>query len=158
MSQDDQSTTPPASTATQSRDQRLHLPQVLAAKILTMILENGIAIATHQLRPHDTLALNALRRDLLLHCEFFNAAHQPEELGPRTRRSQVSFADIVVLTARLMRVLMKNGALTEAEERERVAVRNECFDQPFFDRGLVGSARPFVDDGEEGFVDEEVDV
>lgn len=131
---------------------RRHLPQVLVAKLLTMILQNGTAIATQQPRPNSLAPLNALRAELLLHCPFFDPEHKPGELSPRTRRSQISFAEVVVLMARLIRVLMKQGGLSEAETRERVEVRNACLDQPFFDRELVGSARPFA--REDGFVDE----
>ena len=155
--QQQQTDTTGTATAPASSEQstpRRRTPQVLVAKMLTMILQNGTALALQRPRLHSVAALNALRTELLLHTPFFDPLHQPAELGPRTRRPPVSFMDIAVLMARLMRVLMKQqqGALTEAERRERVEVRNECLDQPFFDRALVGSARPFGD--EEGFMDE----
>lgn len=141
---------PPAHPTTNPH--RHHLPQLLVARILTLVLQNGIALVQHQPRPHSVAALNALRAALLQHTPFFDPAHDAAELGPRTRRSAISFADLVVLLARLMRVLMKQGGLTEGEARERAEVRRECLDLPFFDREGLGSARPFGD--EDGFRDE----
>lgn len=57
--------------------------------------------------------------------------------------------DVVVLMARLVRVFMRHDPLTLDEVRERVEIRNECLDQPFFDRGRVNEPRPFVDDNAE---------
>lgn len=161
MSQQQQDLQPPpanapATTTTPSptppAPRRRHLPQVLVAKILTLVLQNGVAMAQHQPRPRSVAALNALRTELLLHSPFFDPEHHAAELEPRTRRSAISFTDLVVLLARLMRVLMKQGELTAGEGRERLEVRRECLDLPFFDRGLVGSETPFADD--EGFTDE----
>lgn len=150
-------TAPPATAPATTTSSRRQLPQLLTAKILTLILQNGLALATHQPRPHTVHTLNALRADLILHSPFFDPTHQPSELRPRTRRSQISFTDLVVLMARLMRVLVRApgpGGSTEAEERERVEVRRECFDLPFFDRGMEGSERPFGEGMGEGEVDE----
>ena len=58
--------------------------------------------------------------------------------------------DLVVLLARLMRVLMRRPtALGEAELAERIEVRNACLDQPFFQRWVESSTRPFSDEGDE---------
>lgn len=55
--------------------------------------------------------------------------------------------DLVVLLAKLMRVLMRNDdSLSEGELAERIAVRNACLDQPFFQRWTGSSARPFSDE------------
>lgn len=65
------------------------------------------------------------------------------------------FTEVVVLLARLVRVLIRGGtavALDENELRERIEVRNACLDQTFFQRGAVG--RPFGDGEGEVFVDE----
>lgn len=148
-------TTVPAAIAASSVTVASHhrqLPHIIVAKMLTMVLQNGMALAAHETRPNTLLALTTLRRDLLLHCPFFDPEHKPDELRPRIRPSQISFTGLVVLMARLLRVMMKQGALTEEEVAERVEVRNECLDQRFFNRALVVSARPFV--GDDGFVDE----
>lgn len=60
--------------------------------------------------------------------------------------------DLVVLVARLMRVLMRREPLTtEEERREMVEVRNACLDERFFDRsqdGGWGREGPFAGHGE----------
>ena len=132
-----------------------HRPQVLVAKILAMLLDNSTAIAEHRLRPHTLSQLNRLRAQLLEY-SFFSADHQPHELRPRLRTSRISFADTILLMARLFRVILTRGPLSEEDTKERIEVRNACLDQPFFKRSLVGSARPFVDD--DGFHDEGCDV
>ena len=90
-------------------------------------------------------------RSQLLEDPFFDDLHRPEELRPRLRSSRILFMDIVVLLARLLRVLMRQGPLTDIERDERINVRNGCMNQPFFQRRLINSARPFVD---EDFEDE----
>ena len=45
------------------------------------------------------------------------------------------FADMVVLMAKVIRVLMFRMPLTEQQMRERIAVRREALSEPFFDRG-----------------------
>lgn len=122
-----------------------HPSSLLVARILTMVLENGASLAMRRARPHCVAALNALRAQLLQD-PFFDDLHQPEELGLRLRTSRILFMDLVVLLAKLLRVLMRIPPLTEDEMAERVKVRNDCLNQPFFNRTLAYSARPFVDD------------
>lgn len=149
-----QNASPPNSVTTQPP--RRQLPQILVAKILTMILQNATALVTHQPRSHNIAQLNILRSELVLYSPFFDPTHKPEELRLRTRRAQISFTDIVVLMARLMKVLISRGMEEEGDEqrRERMEVRNECLDLPFFQRSEVESARPFGDGDQEGFEDE----
>ncbi len=76
--------------------------------------------------------------------------------------------DLVVLLGKLVRVLMREGPraqggsrgvrseLRAGEMEERVEVRNACLDQPFFQRWVAGSGRPFG--GAEEEVDEGVEV
>lgn len=72
--------------------------------------------------------------------------------------------DVIVLMARLVRVLMKmqrqgmNGGMGAGEDdEERVSVRNACLDEPFFQRAWGGrppfGGAPGTADGEE--VDDE---
>ena len=126
---------------------------LLVARILTMVLDNGTALATRRPRPHSVGSLNILRSQLL-EDPFFDNLHRPEELRPRLRTSRILFMNIVVLMARLLRVLMRQGPLTDTERAERIDVRNECMNQPFFHRRLINSARPFVDEDFEDFEDE----
>ena len=118
---------------------------LLVAKILAMCLQNGVALALRQPRPFAIVLVNVLR-SRLLRDPFFDEEHRPEELTVRTRPSRILFMDITVLLARLMRVLMRQNPLDEEATRERIAVRNECLDQPFFQRERVNSLRPFTDD------------
>ena len=129
---------------TQTPSPRQPSPLVVA-RILTMVLENGTALAMHRTRPHSIAALNELRAQLLQD-PFFDMDYQPDELAPRTRPGRILFMNIVVMMAKLLRVLMRQAPLTEEELAERISVRNECLDQPFFDRSRASSARPFVDD------------
>ena len=124
---------------------------ILTARILTMVLQNGLATAMHIPRPHSVAALNRVRSQLLQD-PFFDEDYRPDELAYRTRPGSISFMSIVVMMARLMRVLNRHTPLTEDELAERINVRNDCLNQPFFDRARVDSARPFVDD--EDFEDE----
>ena len=128
---------------------------LLVARVLTMVLENGIALAMRRTRPHSIAALNGIRTQLLQD-SFFDEAYRTDELAPRTRPSRILFMDLVVLMAKLQRVLMRQAPLTEDEMAERINVRNECLIQPFFDRRRANSARPFVDDDD--FEDEGVFV
>lgn len=115
-----------------------------------MILENGTAIGMRRPRPHTVDALNFLRSQLLQD-PFFDEEHKPEELGMRmrTRPARPLFMDVVVLMARLMRVLMQRAPLSEDELAERIKVRNDCLDQAFFDRTREQPRRPFVYDSED---------
>lgn len=116
-----------------------------------MVLENGVALALRQPRPHSIPSLNTLRSQLLQD-PFFDELHLPEELTGSLRSRGILFMDVVVLMARLLRVLMRRPPLTEEERAERISVRNECMNQPFFNRQLIHSNRPFVD--EDGDQDE----
>ena len=118
---------------------------LLVARILSMLMQNGTAIAMRQSRPYSVFALNTLRSQLLQD-SLFDELHRPEELSGRIRSRSILFMDVVVLMARLLRVLTRRAPLTEEEQNERVIVRNECMDQPFFDRRLMNSNRPFVDE------------
>lgn len=118
---------------------------ILAARILTMVLQNGSAVAMRRQRPHGVTAVNAVRSQLLQD-PFFDEDYRPDELAQRTRPSRVMFLDLVVLMAKLMRVLMRPLPLTEEQLAERITVRNECLNQPFFDRARINNERPFVDD------------
>ncbi|KAK3109972.1 hypothetical protein LTR53_016215 [Teratosphaeriaceae sp. CCFEE 6253] len=150
--------TPPTNPAT-------HL---LLAHLLQLLLRNGIAGALRLPRPCTLATCHALRARLLRD-PFFDPAHRAHELapppGPRLRRSKILFADLVVLMARVLRVLMLPQpppqpqqhdedvagveGLTEAQGRERVAVRQEALGQPFFDRGVRGPGNPFAEPGVE---------
>ncbi|KAK3709715.1 hypothetical protein LTR37_010742 [Vermiconidia calcicola] len=110
-----------------------------------MVLENGTALAQRRPGRHTVAALNELRTPLLQD-PFFDEDYKTEELAHRTRPSKIMFMDLVVLLAKLMRVLMRRNPLTEDDLAERIVVRNECLDQPFFDRLRVNNARPFVDE------------
>ena len=122
-----------------------HTSRFLAAKILHMCLENGIALGERRTRPHSVFALNALRSQLLQDA-FFDPTHRPEELEFRLRMNGALFMDVIVLMARFLRVLARQAPLTEDEMAERIKVRTECLSQPFFDRRLVNSTRPFADE------------
>jgi hypothetical protein len=124
---------------------------LLVARIMSMLMQNGIAMAMSQTRPHSVFALNTLRSQLLQD-PFFDELHNPEELSGRLRSSSILFVDVVVLMARLLRVLIRQAPMKDEEENERVNVRNECMEQPFFDRRLINSNRPFSD---EDFDDED---
>jgi hypothetical protein len=127
-----------------------------------MILQNAFAHALRQPKPHSVPNLNALRT-ALLRDEFFNGDHQTTELRPRNRGGRILFTDLVVLLARLLKVLILRGPNGEgrtsypAEElRERIEVRNLCLDQPFFDRERRDGGGPFGGDSdEEGEVGDE---
>lgn len=108
-----------------------------------MVLENSIAAAGRRQRPHSVQALNALRAQLLQD-DFFDPNHDPVELRLRRSANTILFVDLAVLLARIMRVLMRRGPLHEDEIHERIAVRNEALDQPFFDRSTAGSVHPFT--------------
>ena len=84
-------------------------------------------------------------RTQLLDDPFFDRSHQPEELHFRTRPSRILLMDFVLLLAMLFRVLIRQGPLTDKEKAERIAVRNEALDQPFFDRERTASRNPFAD-------------
>lgn len=112
-----------------------------------MVLDNAIAAANSHQRPHAMPHLNILRK-LLLKDAFFDPSHKPEELRLRMRPSRILFMDLVVLLSRVLRVLMRREPLTEEAKRERIAVRNEALDQPFFDRMLLTNT-PFARDEEE---------
>lgn len=128
----------------QSQSAALRPPSaVLLAKILSMVLENGVAIAMRQERPHSVFALNRLRTQLLQD-SFFDENHCPEELNDRLRTSGILFMDVVVLMARLLRVLMRQAPLTDEQRDERITIRNDCMNQPFFDRNLINTNRPFA--------------
>lgn len=116
---------------------------LLVAKILQIVLENSIAAASGRQRPHSVQALNALRTQLLQD-DFFDPNHDPAELRFRRSASTILFKDLAVLLARLMRVLMRSGPLHDEGVHERIAVRNEALDQPFFDRNTAGDAHPFT--------------
>ena len=124
---------------------------LLVARIISMLMQNGIAMAMRQPRPYSVIALNTLRSQLLQD-PFFDELHHPEELSGRLRSSSILFMDVVVLMGRLLRVLIRQAPLTDEEENERSDIRNECMDQPFFDRRLINSNRPFSD---EDFDDED---
>lgn len=126
-------------------------PYLLVASILQMVLRNGIAAAINRPKPCSVASLNILRTQLLQEEPFFDPNHKLEELTPRTRPSRILFVDIVVLLTRLMRVLMRQGVLSDEQKAERVAVRNAVLDQPFFDRERPASQNPFA---EEPFEDE----
>ena len=112
------------------------------AKILTLVLENGIAHATRQTKPHSIETLNMLRNQLLRD-PFFDPDHRTAELAYRTHPESVSFMDMVVLLARLTRVLLRREPLGEEQLSERIAVRNECLDLPFFNRQRANPERLF---------------
>ena len=119
-------------------------PQLLVVQILTMVLENGTALVLQRPRPHSIHHLNALRAPLILLSPFFDPLHRTHELRARTRPARISFPDLIVLLARLVRVLAKLGREDAPDERmERVWVRNTCLDLPFFDPRNLRSARPF---------------
>lgn len=171
-----------ASTPPAASHLRPPSPQILTAKILTMMLENGTALGQKRPRPYVLAQLNTLRTQLLLNSPFFDPAYRPEELQPRTLRAKIPYVEMVVLMARLIRVMVKGGRregnlgkgiLAEGEgegmaarelkmaednedERERVTVRNLCLGQAFFQKGEAGSARPFS--SREEFNDEGCDV
>ena len=135
-----------------STDNTEHTSRFLTAKILHMCLENGIALGERRPRPHSVSALNTLRYQLLRD-PFFDLTHRPEEFEFRLRMNGILFMDVILLMARLLRVLARQAPLTENEMAERIQVRTECLSQPFFDRRLVNSTRPFADedsDGDEG--------
>ena len=91
-------------------------------------------------------------RAALLQDPFFDPQHKPYELVERTERDEMHFSDMVVLLGRLMKVLMREEtgeALTSEELVERIRVRNECLDQPFFDRRCsMNDGRVFGREGE----------
>lgn len=116
---------------------------LIVAKILQMVLENSIAAISRRQRPHSVQALNVLRTQLLRD-DFFDPNHNPTELRVRRSASTILFMDLAVLLARMMRVLMRRGPLHEDDVTERVAVRNEALDQPFFDRSTAGDGHPFT--------------
>lgn len=122
--------------------------EILLTHILHMTLCNTIARATSLPRPFNVSLLIHRREQLLRHEPFFDRTHLPEELLPRVRPSRIPYTDMVVLLAKLIRVLTRQmaGPLTEAERAERVAVRNEAMVQPFFDRERPAGRNPFLDD------------
>jgi hypothetical protein len=129
-----------------------HPSKYLTAKILQVCLSNGIALAEQRPRPHSVSAVNTLRSQLLQD-PFFDPMYRPEELQFQRRANGILFFDVLILMAMLLRVLARHEPLTEDEMAERIHVRTECLSQPFFDRRLVNSARPFADeefDGDEG--------
>lgn len=112
-----------------------------------MIIENAISHYRRQPQPrrHSLGSLNALRAHLLQD-PFFDPQYRTEELAVRARPATIIFSDMVVLMAKLMRVLMRERStdpLNEEELAERIDVRNACLDQPFFDRARINSDRPF---------------
>ncbi|KAK5132747.1 hypothetical protein LTR08_008713 [Meristemomyces frigidus] len=118
---------------------------LLVAGILQMVLRNGIARAIHKPTPCSVVSLNDLRTQLLQD-PFFDPHHAADELAAPVLPSRILLADLVVLLATLMRVLMRpGGPLTEGEQAERSAVRNEVLNQPFFDRGRPASRNPFAE-------------
>ena len=110
-----------------------------------MVVRNGIARAINKPVPCSVNSLNNLRTQLLQD-SFFNRLVAPEELTAQTRPSRILLGDVVVLLATVMRVLMREEPLTEDEQAERVAVRNEALNQPFFDRERPASRNPFAED------------
>lgn len=96
-------------------------------------------------------------RKNLLEDAFFDPDQQAEELAVPTRPSAIEFSDLLVLLARLYRVLVRDIErkrlgleLNENERLEKMHVRNECLNQPFFDRERVVdlSTRLFSDGAE----------
>ena len=133
-------------------DNPRRISRYLAAKVLQMCLDNGIALGERRPRPHSVSALNTVRSQLLQD-PFFDPTHQPEELEFRLRMNGILFFEVIVLMSRLLRVLARQAPLTAEETTERIKIRTECLSQPFFDRRLVNSTRPFADeefDGDEG--------
>ena len=114
-----------------------HIPaHVTMSGILQMVLRNGIANAVHTpTRPCTSTDLNKFRT-VLLRDPFFDPRIQAEELSSHLQPNENSmlFADLVVLMARIIRVLMFHAPLTETQMRERVAVRKDALSEPFFDR------------------------
>lgn len=117
-------------------------PSLTTARLLQLLLTNGLSTATHLPRPYTLAHLTTLRTQLL-RAPFFDPLHRPSELRPRIRPQRILFMDLVVLVARLLRVMMRREPLgTAAEREERVEVRNGCFDEPFFDRSVEGGWGP----------------
>lgn len=117
---------------------------VLLAKILDMVVQNGIAVALRQERQFSVHRLNELRARLLQDA-FFDPQHRPEELRPfRTNPRGILWKDLVVLLSRMMRVAMRREPLSKESQEERVVVRNEALDHPFFDRSKPPSLHPFA--------------
>ena len=110
-----------------------------------MVVRNGIARAMNKPTPCSVVSLNDWRTQLLQDT-FFDRDSDPDELTAMIRPSRIMLADVVVLLATLMRVLMRRGPLSEDEQTERTAVRNEVLNQPFFDRERAPSRNPFAED------------
>jgi hypothetical protein len=70
---------------------------------------------------------------------FFDPNFMPEELRPRMRRRRLRFEDAIMLFARLVWIFRAKDEAemwmeSAWEKLERLAVRNWCLDEPFFDR------------------------
>ncbi|EMC97829.1 hypothetical protein BAUCODRAFT_31838 [Baudoinia panamericana UAMH 10762] len=139
----------PAQQPSQRSGRHARQNHILVGGILQLLLRNSIAAALNQRRPC-TLQTCINLRHALLQDPFFDRNHRPEELETRLRPPNIQLMDCVLLMARLMRVFMWEGfgALTAEQQCERLAVRNEALNQPFFDKERVVSVRgnPFVDD------------
>ncbi|TKA65256.1 hypothetical protein B0A55_11386 [Friedmanniomyces simplex] len=132
------------------------------ANLLQLLLRNALATSLALPRPCTINHCNHLRAHLLAD-PFFDPTHLPHEIpSPLIRPSKILFSDLVVLMARVLRVLMRQqqqqgnvyvlgAALTEEEEEEERAergrVRWEALCQPFFERGREGGGNPFSDGG-----------
>ncbi|KAK5118818.1 hypothetical protein LTR62_000027 [Meristemomyces frigidus] len=115
---------------------------VTLATILQMILRNGISNACHSpRRPSTSDQLNKFRSILLQH-PFFDRTEHPEDLTPHVPTEAeasapppLCFADLVVLMARTLRILMWQAPLTQWQLVELSVVRREALREGFFDRG-----------------------
>lgn len=132
---------------------------IYIARISIMVLVNGTSRQSGYRGPFSARQVNALRTQLLPD-PFFDRGHRPEELAPQIRPNPVHYHEIVLLLARLQRVLSRPGPLTREETAERVAARNEALNQPFFDRAQPQTDSPFTgisaEHEDEGFFEQGV--